>query len=812
MSDFKLNLQRGLLTGLLLCGTPAFAQDSLRAKEAAERSADALNASALLEEGDLAYLKSDFKTAVSKYGEALSKLKEGAPAARKLRASILQRFSQASLVRAQELMRKGDASGATALLDEVEAADPDNQQVARFRAKIDDPIRNNPSLTPEHTAKVDKVRRLLYEAEGYYDLAKFDHATMTYEDVLRIDKYNKAARRGMERVSVAKSEYARAARDQARAELLKDVGAEWELKVDGNADVPAVGVRAGLFDEQLSPSTGIETKLNTIILPEVVLNDATLSESLDYLRVISRELDRNTLDEANKGVDFVVQLGDEAEPAVQEIRASRLNLKLRNVPLREVLRLITEGTGTTFRVDDFAVVLNAAGFSDPTLVRRVFRVPPGFLRSGPSAAVGLDADPFANGAAAEGGLVAKSLTATEKLKSVGVSFPEGATARFNAVTSTLTVRNTAANMRLIEAIVADAALTEPVLVSVKTTIVDISQDNLEEIGFDTVLGEFNVGGRGILSGGTVGNGGAITDTITGRPVTAGLRSGELASDSSLDALLTAVPTAGATGAFTTGATGVTTGTVNLPAPADTTSPRASGTISVRGLIDGTAHEILMRGLSQKTGADIMTRPEVITLPGQNASVESIMEFFYPDSFDPPELPNQVGAGNAAVTPATPTDFVQRNLGMSLEVLPQVGPNRQIIEVSVNPIVTDFEGFINYGTPIVGSNSTTTFDLVGGTATTSGAFGELTPNAILKPLFRTIQGKTSLQILDGQTIVMGGQLTEVRQQINDKVPILGDLPLVGRIFRNDSISVEKRSILIFVTVDLMDPAGNLYRNR
>jgi len=156
--------------------------------------------------------------------------------------------------------------------------------------------------------------------------------------------------------------------------------------------------------------------------------------------------------------------------------------------------------------------------------------------------------------------------------------------------------------------------------------------------------------------------------------------------------------------------------------------------------------------------------------------------------------------------------VQRDLGVSLEVLPQVGPNRQIIEVSVNPIVTDFEGFINYGTPIVGSNSTTTFDLVGGTATTSGAFGELTPNAILKPLFSTIQGKTSLQILDGQTIVMGGQLSEVRQTINDKVPILGDLPLVGRIFRNDSISVEKRSILIFVTVDLMDPAGNLYRNR
>ena len=811
MGDFKLKLQRGLLSGLLVCGTPAFAQNSLLSSESASRAADARDAYTLLEDGDVAYLKQDFQTAVSKYAEALSKLPEGAKAVTGLRASAVQRFSQASLVRAQGLMRKGDAKGAKALMDQVEAVDPENAEVARFRTKIDDPIRNNPSLTPEHTAKVDKVRRLLYEAEGYYDLAKFDHATMTYEDVLRIDPYNKAARRGMERVNAAKSGYLEAARDQARAELLKDVGAAWEQKSYNSREVPIV--EDGGFDLEQIGAASLETKLNTIILPEVNLNSATLDEAIDFLRVASEQGDTTTLDDSEKGVPFVVQLGDESNEAVKKIRASRIDLKLRNVPLGEVVRLVTEDTSTTYRIDNFAVVLNAAGFSDPSLIRRSFKVPPSFLRGGVANAVGGDADPFADTASGEGGLIAKALTAIEKLKSYDVSFPDGATASYNSGTGTLTVRNTAANLRLIEAIVADVAKTEPVIVSIKTKILDISQSNLEELGFDTMLGEFNVGGHGILSGGTTGTGLAINDMISGRPVTSGLRSGELSNTSDgLDALLARKAPPSAAGTFGTNAGGVSTGNLNLPAASNSGALRTGGVISLRGLIDGTGHEILMRGLSQKKGTDLKVRPEVLTLPGQNASVENVIEFPYPEEYEPPEIPNSAGGGSTPVTPATPSAFTTTNLGVSLEVLPQVGPDRRIIEVAVNPVIRDFEGFVNYGTPIVGFNSSTTFNLANFTSSTSGSFGEVTPNAILKPLFRTIRGKTSLRILDGQTIVMGGLLSETRKNVHDKVPILGDLPLVGRIFRNDGVSVEKRSLLIFITVDLLDPAGNLYRKR
>lgn len=78
----------------------------------------------------------------------------------------------------------------------------------------------------------EEVRRKLYIAEGNYNLGKFDDAQRAYEDVIRTDPYNKAARRGMEVVSQAKEDYYRAAYDHSRAELLAQVDKSWELKAE----------------------------------------------------------------------------------------------------------------------------------------------------------------------------------------------------------------------------------------------------------------------------------------------------------------------------------------------------------------------------------------------------------------------------------------------------------------------------------------------------------------------------------------------------------------------------------------------------
>ncbi|YCM45915.1 Amuc_1098 family type IV pilus outer membrane protein [Verrucomicrobiaceae bacterium 227] len=797
------------MSGLLVCATPAFAQNQLASQEAAKRVENAQSAYALIESGDAAYGVADYLTALTKYDEALALLPEGAKAVSAVRQLAVQRLVQATLAYGRNLKRRGNYDEAERLLENVDRYAPDDPKVAKFRAQVEDPIRTNPALTPEHTANIDRVRRLLYEAEGYYDLGKFDRAEMTYEDILRIDPYNKAARRGMERVAAAKSDYLVAARDQARAKLLNDIDAEWEMKDHQDVLIPLLGTgTAG----ELDGVAGVFEKLNTIMLPEVNLNDATLDEAIDFLRAMSVQLDETTSNESAKGVGFIIQLGDEDHPAVKEVRAQRITLQLRNIPMVEALKQIANSVKADYRVDEYAVVITAAGFSDPTLIRREFRVPPDFLTAGVTAQADVDSDPFGGAVAAEGGLIAKKLTAVEKLKSFDLPFPEGATASYNARTNILTVRNTAENLAMVDAIVQSVSLTEPVIVAIRTTIIDISEKNLEELGFDTMLGEFSVGNAYSLSGGTTGTGVAIDDMIGGNPVTSGLRSGDLTSTSDgLDALLAREGPISATGTINSGVGG-NTSSINIPNSGGGGSLRAPGVISLRGIINNTGHEILMRGLSQKKGVNLMVRPEVMTRPGQNAVVQSIMQFRYPTEYEPPQLPSSVGSSDGIVTPATPTSFEVKDLGVSLEVLPEVGPDRQIIEVQVNPVITDLEGFVNYGSPITGARTTSTIDFVGQTTSSSSTFGELTKNEILMPLFRTIRGNTAIRIADGQTIVMGGLLQEVRKNVNDKVPVLGDLPLVGRIFRNDAVSIEKRSVLIFVNVELLDPAGNPYRKR
>jgi type II secretory pathway component GspD/PulD (secretin) len=80
-----------------------------------------------------------------------------------------------------------------------------------------------------------------------------------------------------------------------------------------------------------------------------------------------------------------------------------------------------------------------------------------------------------------------------------------------------------------------------------------------------------------------------------------------------------------------------------------------------------------------------------------------------------------------------------------------------------------------------------------------------------PHFRLRQVTTSAIVWDGQTIVLGGLITENVTKLKDQVPLLGDLPLVGRLFRSESSASSKKNLMIFVTPTIIDPAGNRYHS-
>jgi general secretion pathway protein D len=83
---------------------------------------------------------------------------------------------------------------------------------------------------------------------------------------------------------------------------------------------------------------------------------------------------------------------------------------------------------------------------------------------------------------------------------------------------------------------------------------------------------------------------------------------------------------------------------------------------------------------------------------------------------------------------------------------------------------------------------------------------LTDNVINQPIFSTRKVTTSVSIWDGQTVVLGGLMREDVQKVQDKVPLIGDIPFVGRLFRSDVDQHLKRNLVIFVTARLINPAG------
>ena len=174
--------------------------------------------------------------------------------------------------------------------------------------------------------------------------------------------------------------------------------------------------------------------------------------------------------------------------------------------------------------------------------------------------------------------------AKEFLENQGVSFPPGASANFLPQSSRLIVRNTADNLELVDAIVEQANVSGPKQVEIEAKFVEITQNNLKALGFDWLLGPFNLksGGQIAANGGTSGTGAAVNQvdypfpTNGLNPVTAGNRNGNLAiTGNAIDSLLL----------------GTTTGQVLSP-----------GIFGIGGLLTDPQFQVVIRALNQKKGS------------------------------------------------------------------------------------------------------------------------------------------------------------------------------------------------------------------
>ena len=704
----------------------------------------------------------DYERAFSEYRAAVDAIPDS-PETKQLHTIALDGFTKAAMGLAEQRIAEGRWEDAETTVSKLLQYNPSYQPARRLLSRLQSPDYFNKTVTPGFVSRVEQVKKLLVDAQGLYDSGRFEAAIKKYEEVLRLDRFNIAARRGMEQVNLARTRVAEAAYNDTRASMITDVDKSWELPVKRVDSGPSAILEQPVMSVRGTQS--INRKLDEILIPRVSFTDATLREVVEAIREQASELDNDPMDADDRGVNIVLKLDETAA-------SQTITLDLASVTLRDALDYVTRLADLKIKVDPYAVLIVPKTEETDILLTKEYRVPPGFITNTPSGG-------------GDTGIVGDSTVGVSKakefLESQGVQFPQGASANFLASSSRLIVRNTQENLDLVDALVESASGTAPSQVEIESKFVEVSQDNLKELGFDWLLGQFAFGGgSGVYGGGgTTGNQfnavapaagtGSLypfnypgtTVPVGVNPITAGNRTGGAAiTANALDALLLGNPVTGP----------------------------ASGVLALAGVFTNPQFQVVLRALNQKKGIDVLSAPKVTTKSGSSATVEIVREFRYPEEYEPPQIPQITGFGTQPVTPSTPTTFTMKPVGVRLEVEPTVGADNNTIDLRLLPEVSEFEGFINYGSPIINQGVV------------------VTDNVINYPVFSQRKVETSVSIYDGQTVALGGLIREDVQKVTDKTPILGDIPLAGALFRSQADKHIKRNLVIFVTAKLMDPAG------
>lgn len=146
---------------------------------------------------------------------------------------------------------------------------------------------------------------------------------------------------------------------------------------------------------------------------------------------------------------------------------------------------------------------------------------------------------------------------------------------------------------------------------------------------------------------------------------------------------------------------------------------------------------------------------------------------------------QPTVGTAFITPNTQ----QFEIGPTLDVVPYVLADGYTINLTLIPELLQFDQY----DPVPTVPGVTVAGVV------------QVPTVL--PHFTVREVVTTVNIWDNQTVVLGGLISSSVQNTKDKVPFLGDLPVIGRLFQSQSKTTSKKNLMIFVTATIVDPAGN-----
>ncbi len=286
-----------------------------------------------------------------------------------------------------------------------------------------------------------------------------------------------------------------------------------------------------------------------------------------------------------------------------------------------------------------------------------------------------------------------------------------------------------------------------------------------------------IGTTGSTSSGTTGatsNGSTTTGTVT-----------------TTNGATTATSSTGSTGSITNGtSSGTTNGTTNSSSSGTTTSSVAgvnnlltdsftntfnnlasltnsdNTNRALSALFSASEFSLVLSALQSQNDVKIVSNPTIVTLNNTKATINV-------GEADPiPKYQFNQQTGSFEVS-----GFEYKDIGIKLDVTPQVNA-RGFIKLQIEPEVSQ-------------KNGTTTFGGASGTQI---------------PIIGTRKASTQVSLKDGQTLGIGGLLTTSTTKGNTRVPVLGSIPGLGRLFRSDSSDVQTTNLVIFITAKTVPAEG------
>lgn len=538
----------------------------------------------------------------------------------------------------------------------------------------------------------------------------------------------------------------------------------------------------------------------------------------------------------------------------------RIYPALDNVRMSDVLDAVTKAASSPIKItiEDYAVVFMHKRPEAAQLVTRIFRVNPNTFESGLQSVAGIPFGDFQTGSGGGGGgqggggggqggqggsigaiiprvlitdnviqggqgggggfggggggglggagggsnglrgVTVPTATATvqevvrEFFAAAGVNLLPPNSVFFNDRLGMLMVRATIEEIEIVEQAI-EVLNAAPPMIQIEARFAEVGQDDLKALGFDWIVGNTLFGNNrlGIQPG--------TAPSYVGEPSAAN-PSGNFPGPADSFGL----PGPGNVPASSTD--GVLTGGLRNTVGGEGATVPTLGTIT--GLLTDPQFRVAIRALEQRGAIEVMAAPRVTTLSGRQAQVviNDLRTIVTGVDLNQTASGGGVGAGGGLGTGvaqagggvAPTVNYISQvtPFGPVLDVIPYVAADGYTIEMSIIPTFSEFLGYDDPGLFVPQAQS-----VAGNT------IGLPIQAQLPLPRLRMRQVVTTAIVWDGQTVVLGGLISEDIRKIRDKVPFLGDIPWLGRLFRTESTSASKRNLVIFITPTIIDPAGN-----